>query len=704
MKPIPIVLFALMLAVGAGAPICAADVADDPYVWLETLDGPEVMKWVHAENNKTLAVLERDPRFDASYRDALAILEASDRIPMPTFIDHRLFNFWQDGDHVRGIWRFTDPQSYDAPAPRWTTLLDLDQVAKSENANLVWKEVACEEPTERRCLLSLSDGGEDAVTVREFDVRRGAFVPEGFRLPRGKQSAAWEDGNTLLVSREWQPGELTTSGYPFIVKRLHHGEPLESAREIFRGSANDGGYGVAPLVLVDAEGRRAALILRPVSTFEIETYVVTPKGVARLALPKKATVHELYAGQLIVSLEEPWNVDGKVVRDGAVVALDLADLKRTPDALHPVVVYQPGPRETFLDARATRDALLVMALDNVRGRVFAYRRGKDGAWTRRTVQLLDNASVSIEAADPRGHEAFASVQGFLNPTSLWRIDARTKSATRVKDLPAKFDTTHLSVEQREAVSTDGTHIPYFLVGPKALKLDASNPTILYAYGGFQVAMTPSYSPVLGKLWLESGGVFVLANIRGGGEFGPAWHEAGLKTKRQIIYDDFAAVAKDLIARRITSPRRLGIQGGSNGGLLMGVEFTQHPELWHAVDIQVPLLDMLRFESIQAGSSWVGEYGSTSNTDERAFLASISPYANLRRRVDYPRPLVWTTTKDDRVGPQHARKFAARLGEYGIPYYFYEVTEGGHGAGANLPETARTQAIEMTYFLQQLKDP
>jgi prolyl oligopeptidase len=483
---------------------------------------------------------------------------------------------------------------------------------------------------------------------------------------------------------------------------------LEQAREIFRGSADDGGYGVSPEVLVDAEGHRAVLIVRPLTTFEFEVYLVTDKGVARLALPKKVGIQALASGQLIISLAEDWTPGApngsKTFSQGSLVAVDLAAARRHPDVLQPTLIYQPGPRESFESAAVNRDGLLVSTLDNVRGRAYLYHRTADASWWRRPLELPDNSTLALADSDRRGHIAFVSVTGFLQPTSLWRIDTGALKAAMIKQLPPKFDASNLQVQQLEASSSDGTRIPYFLVAPKLLKTDGGNPTILTAYGGFQISLTPRYSAITGKLWLEPGDVYVVANIRGGGEFGPAWHEAGLKTHRQIIYDDFTAVARDLIARGITSPRRLGIEGGSNGGLLMGVEFTQHPELWAAVDIQVPLLDMLRFESIDAGESWVGEYGSVSNPDQRAFLASISPYANLKRGVQYPRPLVWTTTKDDRVGPQHARKFAARLSEYGIPYYFYEETEGGHSAGANLKEKARTNALELTYFARQLRDP
>jgi len=673
----------------------------DPYVWLEKQESPEIMQWVHDQDDKTLAVLEKDPHFARFDREALAIAEAQDRIPMPKYLHGRIYNFWQDAEHVRGIWRHADPSSYATAAPRWSTDLDLDALATAERANWVWKSADCEQSAEKRCLIGLSDGGEDAVTEREFDLDRAAFVAGGFSLPRGKQDVAWEDPDTLLVAREWNPGELTASGYPFIVKRLRRGQPLEQATEVFRGSADD--VGVRPIVATDAEGHRAVLILRSLTFFEQEIYLVSGRSATRLALPKKVEIVALAKNQLIVSLAEDWPSDRTTFRQGSIVAVDL-EAARRHEALAPRTIYEPDARQSFVAAGVTRDGLLVATLANVQGRMALYRRGGDGAWSRRPIALPANSSLTLVDADRHGHSAFVGVTGFLQPSSLWRIDTTTTSVARLKELPPQFDASTLAVQQLEASSSDGTKIPYFLVAPKRMDLDGSNPTILWAYGGFQVSMTPRYMATTGKLWLERGGVFVIANIRGGGEFGPAWHEAGLKTHRQIIYDDFAAVAHDLIARKITSPRRLGIEGGSNGGLLMGVEFVQHPELWNAVDIQVPLLDMLRFESIDAGTSWVGEYGSVSNPDERAFLASISPYANLKRGAQYPRPFIWTTTKDDRVGPQHARKFAARLAEFGIPYLFYEETEGGHGAGANLREAARMNALEMTYFTLQLQGP
>ena len=709
-------MFFRMLATGlivitsAAAVVYPAMAAEktDPYLWLEQVNSPRAMAWVRAENATTLGVLEKDPRYAGLYRDALAIAEAKDRIPAPAQLDGSIFNFWQDAEHVRGIWRRTSLESYRSPAPQWTNVLDLDALAATEKANWFLKDVGCVEPSEERCLLSLSDGGEDAVTIREFDIKSLHFAADGFTLPRGKQQAAWENDQTLLVAREWAPGDLTRSGYPFIVKRLARGQPLSAAHEVFRGTAADGGYGVTPVVMRDGAGNQATLINRPLSTFESENYLVNGDRVLKLALPQKAEIEGLIADQLIVSLAQDWMMAGKTFKQGSLISFDLQEAKKDPEHLKPVVLYAPGPRESFNTAAVTRDALVITTLENVRGRAFVYRPQPQGGWQHSRLDLPDDATIGIADTSLRGNRAFLSVTGFLQPSSLWLADVTgntpgTGAPSMVKALPPKFDASQLTVEQFEARSSDATRVPYFVVHRRQMKLDGSNPTILYAYGGFQVSETPTYSAMLGKLWLDKGGVYVLANIRGGGEFGPAWHEAGLKTHRQIIYDDFASVARDLIARGITSARRLGIQGGSNGGLLMGVEFTQHPELWNAVDIQVPLLDMLRFEKIAAGTSWVGEYGSVSNPAQAAFLAGISPYANLHRGGHYPEPFIWTTTKDDRVGPQHARKFAARLREYGIPYLFYEVTEGGHGSGANLKEKAHTSALEMTYFARKLMD-
>ena len=675
----------------------------DPYIWLEEFSSPRAMAWVEQHNETTTNRLVAHPRYARNYAEALEIAGAKDRIPQPEFLHGEIYNFWQDPGHLRGLWRKTTLDDYISAEPHWTTVLDIDGLNSAENRSWVFKGAAVLKPDETRCLIQLSDGGEDAVVAREFDLDRGRFVGGGFTLPRGKHRIAWEDKDTLLVATDWTPGELTTSGYPFIVKRLKRGQLMSEAVEVFRGTKEDGGYGVQPEVLHDGQGGTLSFIKRPLDTFRSEHYVLTQKGAERLAVPAKAQVVDLIDGRVVLRLDEAWSVDGKTFEAGSLVQTELAATKASPGVLKPALILAPGPREALNGVTSTRDKVLVGVLENVQGKAFIYTPSADG-WKREPLPLPQNVSVGFGSADAKSNRAFLNVSGFLSPTALWLADGDTGALRTVKTLPPKFDASRDVVEQFEAASSDGTRIPYFVVRPKDAPLDGSTPTLLTAYGGFQIARTPRYSAETGKLWLERGGAFVLANIRGGGEFGPRWHEAGLGVKRQLVYDDFAAVAKDLFARKLTSPRRLGIEGGSNGGLLMGVEFIQHPEMWKAVVIDVPLLDMIRISKIAAGASWQGEYGDV-NADPavKAFWLKTSPYQNLRKGVDYPEPFIFTTTKDDRVGPQHARKFAARMEEMGLPFLYYENTEGGHGAGADLKQAARTTALTMTYLQGKLMD-
>ena len=688
------------IAAEQGAP------ADDPYIWLEDVSGQRAIDWVKSHNARTEAVLEADPRYQQYYNEALQIAQAEDRIPYGVFRHGQIYNFWQDADHVRGIVRRATLQSYATGKPNWTTVLDVDALAKAENANWVYKGMQCARPAERRCLVSLSDGGEDAVTLREFDLDTGKFVKNGFFLPKGKQSAGWVDENTLLVSREWHKGELGRTGYPYIVKRLKRGQPLSAAVEVFRGRPTDGGYGAGGGVIRDGQNNTLPVIFHSLDTFTSETYVLGPKGVRRVAIPLKAGLADMVDGRVIISLREDWTPAGmrRSFPAGSIVSVDLAQLKADPAHLRPTLVYAPGPRESLQGTASTKNVLMVSLLDNVRGRILLFKPAPNGKWAHQAMALPDNSTVFVADASSKSDDAFVGFTNFVTPPSLWFANAATGSAREIMVQPPKFDASNLVTDQREATSSDGTKIPYFIVHRRDMPLDGSNPTLLNAYGGFEVSETPAYSATTGKLWLEKGGVYVLANIRGGGEFGPKWHEAGLGVNRQLIYDDFAAVAKDLIATKVTSPRRLGIKGGSNGGLLMGVEFTQHPELWNAVLIEVPLLDMIRISKIAAGASWEGEYGSVDKDPAiRAFWEKTSPYQNLRKGVNYPVPFIFTTTKDDRVGPQHARKFAARMEEYGLPFYYYENTEGGHAAGANLRQAAHTAALEMVYLTRAIMD-
>jgi prolyl oligopeptidase len=691
------------LAVALSAGAWAQGVSDDPYIWLEEKDSPRAMAWVEAHNAKTVAALEADPRYKPFHDEALAIATAEDRIPMPAFRHGGIFNFWQDGEHLRGLWRRTTLADYRKEEPRWRTVLDVDALGKAEGKSWVWKGANCLLPEERLCMVSLSDGGEDAVEAREFDLAKNGFVEGGFFLPRSQLSFDWEDADHLLVSTDWTGQDLTESGYPYIVKRVTRGAPLAAAHELFKGYKDD--VGVFPSVLRDGNGNTLALIVRAKDFFHSETFVLNGDSADPLKIPEKASVSALVAGRAIVSLDEDWTVGGTTYKAGSVVALNLAALKDNPGQLSPTLVWAPGSRDALDGISATKDRLLLSILHNVGGRVLSFAAQADGSWAETPVALPENMALGVAATDDKSNAMFLTAQGFLTPSTLYLADAGTPAAPEaVKRLPPKFDASKDVVEQFEATSSDGTKIPYFVVHRKDLTLDGSTPTLMTAYGGFQVSNTPYYSGSIGKLWLERGGAFVLANIRGGGEFGPAWHEAGLGAKRQIIYDDFFAVAKDLVARGITSSRRLGIYGGSNGGLLMGVAMVQHPELFNAIAIQVPLLDMIRISKIARGASWQGEYGDV-NADPaiRAFWEKTSPYQNLRRDGKYPEPYIFTTTKDDRTGPQHARKFAARMEEYGLPFLYYENTEGGHGSGADARQSAVMTAQMMVYFSRKLMD-
>ena len=699
-------LAAPMLVVGPVSAIAqtAAETAvnDDPYIWLEEKDSARSLAWVETHNAVTVKRLEADPRYATLYGEALALASAKDRIPMPRFLGGEIYNFWQDADHLRGIWRKTSLADYRNPAPKWQTVLDIDALGKAEGKSWVYKGAQCLLPDETRCLISLSDGGEDAIEVREFDLLTGKFVEGGFVLPRAKSDVTWEDRDHLLVGTEWTPGDLTESGYPYIVKRLTRGQPLADAVEIYRGEKKNVAAGAA--VMHDGQGRTLTIIQRALDFFHNETFVVTPAGTRRVAMPGKVSIDELVAGRAILKLDEDWPAAGPQFKAGSLAEVDLAALLANPGKLNPRLVWSPNPRTALEGVGSTKGRLLLGVLDNVRGRVLALTPKKGGGWTTATLKLPDNLALDIGSADSRSDKMFVTASGFTTPTTLYLGDAATSKLAVAKTLPAKFDAGPLKVEQLEAISSDGAKIPYFVVHRKDIAYDGSTPTLMSAYGGFQVSSTPYYSALTGKLWLERGGAFVVANIRGGGEFGPAWHQAGLGVKRQIIYDDFAAVGRDLISRKITSARRLGIQGGSNGGLLMGVAMVQQPDLWNAIAIQIPLLDMIRISKIAAGASWQGEYGDV-NADPAvmAFWQKTSPYQNLKKGAKYAEPFIFTTTKDDRTGPQHARKFAARMEEYGLPFYYYENTEGGHGAGADIKQAARSNALTMTYFMRKLMD-
>jgi prolyl oligopeptidase len=674
---------------------------EDPFLWLEDVEGEKALDWVREQNARTLALLEADPRYQKLYETALKIITAEDRIPYPMFLGDGLSNFWQDAAHVRGLARRTTLESYRTTDPHWETIYDLDAIAAAEDRNWVAAGASVLPPEDRLCMLGLSDGGKDAMTLREFDIAASGFVEGGLMLPEGKQSATWLDADMLFVARDWGPGTMTASGYPFIIKRWRRGEPLDTAEEVFRGTPDD--VSVRTSVLRDSDGTvRGILMIRAIDFYISEWFLLGDRGPIRLPLPGKASLSAFVSGQLIVGLEEPWEWHGATFASGALISLDLAQCLADASAVEPVLIYAPGPRETIEGVTSSRSRLLVAIYRNVQGRAVSYRFA-DGAWQPTPLPLPENASVSLGSASDRGDSGFIDVAGYLLPNTLYLADLAAGTTDPVKSMPARFDASKAVVEQFEVASRDGTMVPYFVVRPRDMIFDGSAPTLLYGYGGFQVSMPPGYSGALGKSWIEPGGVYAVANIRGGGEFGPDWHQAALKEHRQRAYDDFIAVAEDLIRRKITAPRRLGIMGGSNGGLLMGVMLTQRPDLFRAIVCQVPLLDMLRYHKLLAGASWMAEYGDPDDPAERPFLERISPYQHLREGTAYPEVFFLTSTKDDRVHPGHARKMAAKMASMGLPFLYYENIDGGHAAAANLNERARRNALEFTYLFRKLVD-
>ncbi|HUF27859.1 MAG TPA: prolyl oligopeptidase family serine peptidase [Gemmatimonadaceae bacterium] len=697
-QPAPTVAAATIPDARQPAPEGGGEV-EDPYIWLEETEGGRAMAWVRERNEKSLAVLQGDPRYQRLHAEALEIVESTDRIAFPQFRRRDIYNFWQDSAHVQGILRRTTLDSYRTANPRWTTVLDVDSLSRAENANWVYRGADCLPPEERLCMVALSPGGKDANVLREFDMRTMRFVPNGFRLPESKGGVTWIDENTLLVGRDFGPETVTRSGYPYTTRRLARGRALENAPEIFRGKPSDVSAGV--FTLRDADGSvQAVMARRGITFYESEYWLLPGNGEpVRLPFPEKMSIQALVDDQLVFTTESEW----KGFDIGDLLAYDLSGLKADPDGAMPHLILRPGEREAIEGVAGTRSKLIVALYENVTGAVYVYDR-KDGTWSRRKLDLPANSTVGIGSTSKLDDRLFISVSNFLQPNSLWLADAASGRVERVKATPEYFDASTHVVEQYEAASSDGTRIPYFVVRPKTMTFDGNNPTLLYGYGGYQISLLPSYSGTLGKLWLEDGGVYAVANTRGGGEFGPKWHQAALQENRQLAHDDFAAVARDLVARKITSPAKLGIRGGSQGGLFMGVAVTQHPELFNAAIIAVPLFDMLRFHKLPPGASWVAEYGDPEIPEQRAWIAEYSPYQALAPGRPYPEVFIHTSTKDDRVHPGHARKAVARLEEYGYPVLFYENTAGGHSAAANLKETAKRLALEYTYLARKLRGP
>ena len=695
---LPAIGMALLMTSLPAAP--PDSLADDPHAWLEDVTGETQLAWVRNRNETSTQALASGTAFQALEHRILSILDSKERIPAVTRIGEHVYNFWRDAAHPKGLWRRTTLADYRRADPAWEPVLDVDALGKAENENWVWHGATVLEPDDRLCLVSLSRGGADADVIREFDLSTKAFVADGFSLPEAKSRVAWRDRDSLFVATDFGPGSLTTSGYPRNVRAWSRGTPLAAAETVFEGRPDDMSVGAYRDL---TPGFERDLVFRQITFWTNELFLRRDGRLIKVAKPDdaNASVHREW---LLIELRSPWTVGGTTYPAGALLATNFEAFLAGDQTLH--MLFEPTDRSSLAAWAGTRHHILLTTLDNVRSRV-AVLTSQDGRWRREPLAgVPEFGTASVSAVDEMESDDYWLVTSSpLEPSTLALGSAATPAETpeKLKHTPAFFDASGLTVAQHEAVSKDGTRVPYFQIGPADLTADGSTPTLLYGYGGFEIPLVPGYSPVSGAAWLERGHAYVIANIRGGGEFGPRWHQAALKQNRHRAYEDFIAVAEDLVRRRITSPQHLGIMGGSNGGLLMGNMLTMRPDLFGAIVCQVPLLDMRRFNKLLAGASWMGEYGDPDKPEEWDFLRGFSPYHNVAKERVYPPILITTSTRDDRVHPGHARKMTALLEEQGKPVLYYENIEGGHGGAADNRQKAFMDALGWTFLGRELTD-
>lgn len=689
-----------LLAAACAAPLLVAATAaasdGDPYLWLEDIHGQKALAAVTEWNAETAKALDAMPGYEADRARARAILDDEAQIAEPgQVMGAMVTNLWRDANHPKGLWREASLSSYLAGKPEWLTLIDVDALGKEEGKSWIWHGANCLAPDYERCLVSLSPGGSDADVVREYNVRTRHFVPDGFVLPEAKSDVAWENADTLLVGTDWGPGSMTTSGYPRVVKRWKRGTPLSSAVTVMEGKETD--VSLRPFRMTDSDGTAYNFIGRGITFYTSESWIEGPDGTfVKTPLPETADLHGIQGGRLIVFLNKPLGD----IPEGSVVDWPVADVL-AGKAGAPEVVFTPSTKQAVEDIGTTDHHVWIKLLDDVSGRLLSMTRQADGTWTQVAADLPDKATVGLVSGSDKDDLAFATVQSFLLPPTLYAVSADGK-ASAVQSLPAKFDASKYDVEQRFATSKDGTRVPYFLAIKKGVK--GPVPALIHAYGGFRLPQTPTYLTTepyragpLALFWVEDGNAYVLANIRGGGEYGPAWHDAALREKRQNAYDDLYAVAEDLVKAGITAKGKVAVSGRSNGGLMAGVAMTQRPDLFGAAIVGSPLLDMKRYSHMLAGASWMAEYGNPDVPADWAFIAKYSPYQNLRAGVHYPPPFIYLSTEDDRVHPGHARKFAAKLKALGDTVYYHEYREGGHSVGADHAEDAVRAAMLHAYL-------
>ena len=678
--------------------------ADDPYIWLEEIQGEKALEQVREWNADTEAVLTETPEYPVARAWAKQILDDDRQIAMPDAIQGDMVtNLWRDADNPRGLWRIASLESYMASAPEWRTLIDVDQLGRDESESWIWHGANCLAPDYERCLISLSPGGTDADVVREFDVTTGTFVDGGFTLPEAKSNVAWFDEDTLFVGTDEGEGSLTDSGYPRLVKLWERGTGFASARQIAEGEQTD--VSISGFSVLDGD-TRWRFIRRGPSFWAANYSLVRNNGsTVPLPLPEDAEFEAVLDGHVIAKLNSPLTTRNREAEAGWLVAWPLQDVLDGKPA-EPFVVFSPSETQAVEEVATSENTLWVKVLDDVSGKLVEVRPGYPG-WFNRDMDLPGNSTIQIANTTGKGDTVFLTIESMLTPPILWAVPG-DGAAKRIASVPAQFDASRFTVEQRFATSKDGTRVPYYLARPKGA--EGPLPTLIHAYGGFRAAQTPKYltaepyrSGPLSLFWLESGNAYVLANIRGGGEYGPRWHEDALREKRQNSFDDFHAVADDLVAQRLATPGKIAASGRSNGGVLVGAVANQRPDLYGAIISGSPLIDMRRYNKLLAGASWMAEYGNPDVPADWAFMREWSPYQNMQPDPDYPAVFYYLSTLDDRVHPGHARKAAAKLEAFGQPFYYREAIEGGHSVGADREEDAKRAAMLLAFLNREIGD-
>ena len=692
-----------LLATLAG--VSPAWAEEDPYLWLEGVDDDRALDWVRAENAATAERLESSPLFKELYTQAKEVLNAASRLPEVRQEGDWLYNFWRDEKNPRGVYRRTSLAEFASDQPAWEVVIDIDALSAEENTQWVFKGMSCLREHPEHCMVRLSPGGGDAVVTREFNSVSKTFVKDGFFLPLAKGGVGWIDADTVFVSTDFGAGSMTKSGYPRVVKTWKRGKPLSDAKLVYEGDVESVS---ANAFRLHSAGADIDMVRDGKTFWTSERYQLKDGELKKLELPLSATVNGAFQGRLIISLKEDWNRDGVKYPQGAVLIADTTALQTGGKGTIDVLI-EPDNTTIVQSVNTTDSTILVTVLENVRGKIYRYNPGPEGQFERSLIPFPDNGTLEITSTDDASGNFFARYESFTTPPALYYVASSDWQPQKVKGQAPSFDGDRYQTEQYFATSADGTKIPYFVVIAKDAKRDGTNPTHIFSYGGFRNSLTPSYSGsyedlsgAYGKLWLDRGGVFVLANIRGGGEFGPQWHAAALKENHYRSFEDFEAVAEDLFGRKITSPDHLGIEGRSNGGLLVGATMTRRPELYGAVICGVPLLDMKRYHKLLAGASWMAEYGDPDVPGEWAYIKEYSPYQNLSSGVDYPAVFFYTSTRDDRVHPGHARKMAARMQELDQEIWYYENMEGGHGGSTTNDQLAYRLALAYTHLWTQLK--